>query len=67
MNDFDHAVGWNGVERRADENNPRRVAVVLSGEVSRKDRSEPHAKRLSYPSLLNVPHTNCSSSSVAEI
>jgi hypothetical protein len=68
MNDSDHAAGWDGVERRAGEKNPRRVAVVFSGDVSRKERSEPHVKRLSYPNnLLNVPQTNCSSSSVAEI
>ena len=68
MTNFDHAVGWDGVERRADANNPRRVAVVFSGETSRKDRSDPYAKRLSYPNnRLNVLAGNNSPSSVAEI
>ena len=49
MTNSDQAKGWDGVERRAGGNNPRRVAVVFSWESSRKDRSDPYAKRLSYP------------------
>jgi hypothetical protein len=67
MTNSDQTNGWDGVERRVD-GKPRRVSVIFSVETSRKDRSEPYTRRVSYPNnRLNVPQGTSASTSVAEI
>lgn len=55
MKNSDHSHGWDGVERRAGGNNPRRVAVLISGESERKDRGESHSKRMHGNKIPQTP------------